>query len=267
MAPAPTDRCYVYGLARPATVRDLHVPGGGVKGVPVTIVVLDDLAAIVSPLGPERVRSSRADLSSHERVVEHVAEVTTVLPLQFGVVMPSADAVTESLLEPNGGELSRLLDDLTGKVELRLRATYMGDVALRDAVTGNRSIRHLQEKIQDRGDAASYHDRIRLGEMVAAALERIRTIDVDEVLGPLDSLAVDRLVLGARSEDVAVHAAFLVEETSRAPFDRAVDGLARRLGHRMAFELVGPLAPWDFVDQDLKTGQEPLPAGLTPGGR
>ncbi len=267
MAPVQMERCYVYGLARPATIGDLAVPDGGLKGVPVNSVPYGDVAAIVSPLGSERVRSSRADLSAHERVVEYVAAGTTVLPLQFGVVMSSAGAVIKDLLEPNGPELSLLLDEMAGKVELRLKATYVGDVALRDAVAGDRSIRRLQERVRARGEVASYHDRIQLGELVVAALERVKADEADDVLGRLDGLAVATLVRNARRDDIALHAAFLVEDTARQQFDHAVDRLARDLGHRMSFELVGPLAPWDFVDQDLGTGQEPLPAGLTSGRR
>lgn len=263
----PGDRSYVYGVVRKDTAGALAVPDGGLKGSPVNAVPCVDVAAIVSPLGSERVRSSRADLSAHQRVVEFVAANTTILPLQFGVVMPTGHAVIEEFLEPNHEELSLLLDEMAGKAELRLKATYVGDVALKDAVEGNGSIRRLQERIRSRGDAASYHDRIQLGELVAARLERIKAGEAAEIVDRLRRHVASTLVLPSRREDVAVHAAFLVEGARRQRFEAAVDALAKDLSQRMSFELVGPLAPWDFVDQNLATSQEPLPASATPGRR
>ncbi|MGH9095149.1 MAG: GvpL/GvpF family gas vesicle protein, partial [Acidimicrobiales bacterium] len=215
MAAAPAGRCYVYGVVAAGRVGDLAVPDGGLKGQPVTTLACGDVAAVVSPLGSERVRSSRADLSAHERVVELVAACTTILPLQFGVVMPGETAVTESFLAPNQADLSRLLAELAGKVELRLKATYLGDVALRDAVATNSSIRRLQEKVRSRGEAASYHDRIQLGELVVAALERIKADEAAAIIDRLGPRAVSTMVLRAPRDDVAVHAAFLVDETGK----------------------------------------------------
>lgn len=260
-------RCYVYGVVGEGAGRDLGVPDGGLKGATVSRVTHAGLAAIVSPLFSERVRSSRSDLSAHQRVVEFVAATGTILPLQFGVVMPTERAVREEFLEPNRSDLARLLDEMAGKVELRLRATYLGDLALQEAVESQSSIRRLQRRIQSRGEAASYHDRIQLGELVAAALERIKDDEAAEIFDRLGQHAVSVQALNAGREDVAFNAAFLVEETSRRLFDDAVDTLARDWGHRMSFQLVGPLAPWDFVAHDLAVGREPLPARSTVGRR
>ncbi len=261
----PGGRSYVYGVVRKGSVSDLAVPDGGMKGAPLALIACGDVAVIVSPLASERVRSSRADLSAHERVVEFMAATATILPLQFGVIMANKRAVIEDFLKPNLIELSLLLDEMADKAELRLKVTYVGDVALRDAVANNRSIPRLQQRIRSRGEAASYHDRIQLGEMVAAGLEQIKGDDVAEIIDRLGHHAVSTLVLRSRRDEVAVHAAFLVDGAMRQRFDDAVDALAQELSHRLNFHLVGPLAPWDFVDQDLATGQEPLPASATSG--
>ncbi|MDQ2815185.1 MAG: GvpL/GvpF family gas vesicle protein [Actinomycetota bacterium] len=255
----------MYGVVREGDVDDLTVPEGGLKGATVSGVAYAEVSAIVSPLSSERVRSSRSDLSAHQRVVEFLAANTTILPLQFGVVMPSEQAVKDDLLEPNRTELALLLDEMAGKVELRLKATYLGDVALQDAVESHSSIWRLQHRIQSRGEAASYHDRIQLGELVAEALDRIKDDEAAEIVARLGQHARAVQALNAGREDIAFNAAFLVEETSRHQFDNAVDTLASDWGHRMSFQLVGPLAPWDFVAQDLAVSREPLPASSTVG--
>jgi hypothetical protein len=57
--------------------------------------------------------------------------------------------------------------------------------------------------------------------------------------------------LPARSDTVALSAAFLVDTRRRRRFDDAVGKLATEQEDRMTFRVVGPLPPWDFVDLDL----------------
>lgn len=249
------ERCYLYAVVDADSVGDLTLSSGGVKGAPVTTVPFGAVAAVVSPLGQERVRGSRADLSAHELVVEDLAATTTVLPLQFGVVLQGETAVVEDFLAPNEEELRRMVAALAGRTEHRLKARYLGDVALREAVEGSAEIRRLHQRIQGRGGEAAYHDRIRLGELVAAALDAVKARDAARILQRLERVVEGTVVLGARRDDVAVHAAFLVSDAGRAHFDEAVDSLARELSERMSFELVGPLAAWDFVSDDLASGR------------
>ena len=64
-------------------------------------LVCDDVAALVSDHeGHGRVRSSRANLSTHEQVVEtaRTAGLGTVLPMRFGVVMPDRDELLARIL-------------------------------------------------------------------------------------------------------------------------------------------------------------------------
>jgi hypothetical protein len=250
------ERCYLYGVVRTEDGTDLAVPDGGMKGAPVSRLEWGGLAALVSPLGEERVRSSRADLSAHERVVEHVAARTTVLPLQFGIVLPDGQAVIDQVLEPMRGQLTQLLADLAGKSEHRLKATYIGDVALFEAIAGSRPIRRLQDRIRSKSEAASYAERIQLGELVAAALEQMKADDEADVVQRLGRYADATVVLPTRRDDVAMHAAFLVDHAAQVRFDEAVDSLARHLDQRMSFELIGPLAPWDFVSEGLAASSD-----------
>lgn len=254
-------RRYVYAVVGAEGAETLAVPGDGVHGAPVTLLPCGPVAAVVSPLGDKRVRSTRADLSAHERVVEHVAAATTTVPLQFGAVMPDEATVIDDLLAPNGEPLTKLLEDLAGKTEHRLKATYRGDSALREAVEGSAAIRRLRERIRSKGEAAAYHDRIQLGELVAAALRRIAEDDAAAILRRIEPHAQATAVLPSRREDVALHAAFLVDDGAVAGFDRAVEQLADDLQERMSFELVGPLAAWDFVPDGEYVPGAPEPPG------
>lgn len=251
----PVGRCYLYGVIRSEATPPQ--PMIGVKGAEVVRLEHGPVAAIISPLGDARVRSSRADLSAHQQVVEEVAEHTTILPMQFGVVMPSPEAVIEDLLAPNAPDLATQVDRLAGKTEHRLRVTYHEDVALGEILAEDRRVQRLQERIRQEGKAASYGDRIHLGELVSGALDRLKATDASAILGELEPHADAITVLTDQRQDTVVHAAFLIEGSTAPAFDAAVEELAGRSAERMSLELVGPLAPWDFAASD------PSPAGAT----
>jgi hypothetical protein len=248
---SPLGRCYLYGVVGAGAVR--HWSMVGVKGAEVVAIAHGPVAAVVSPLGDARVRSSRADLTAHQRVVEELAEQTTVLPMQFGVVMPDARAVVDELLVENGPDLAAELDRLTGKSEHRLRVTYHEDVAVGEVLAGDRRVQRLQERIRRQGKAAGYGDRIHLGELVAATLEQLKTDDRAAIIDELERHAEATAVLSDQRQDTVVHAAFLVDRSAAKEFDAAVEELAGRSAERMSFELVGPLAPWDFTGSEQPT--------------
>src|SRR3954471_18050841 len=110
---------YVYGVTRAgATERS---PGEGIDGELVEVATHDGLAALVSDAPNVPVKASRRNLMAHSRVLQSVIAETCVLPMQFGVVLPSRDAVAEELLEPNRERLEEHLRILEPYVELDVR--------------------------------------------------------------------------------------------------------------------------------------------------
>src|SRR5438132_7386133 len=103
---------YVYGVV--GSGFGLRLPDGGIEGSPVELVRQGDLAALTSHLHRDRVSGTRKNLSAHAAVLEGIAAQTTVLPMRFGVILPSAHAVTEELLRSRSTKLRGLLDRLEG---------------------------------------------------------------------------------------------------------------------------------------------------------
>src|SRR5215212_5694432 len=110
---------YVYGVTRAgATERS---PGEGIDGQLVEVAAHDGLAALVSDAPKVPVKASRRNLMAHSRVLQSVIAHTCVLPMRFGVVMPSRDAVVEQLLMANEERLLDHLRVLEPYVELDVR--------------------------------------------------------------------------------------------------------------------------------------------------
>lgn len=238
---------YVYGLAGAGTIAPADLGEPGLAGEAVDLVTHGQVAALVSSLGEHRARASRADLSAHHRVVESAAARTTLIPMQFGVVMPSAEAVVAEFLAPHEDELVALLARLDGRAELRLKATFRDGVDLREVVQRSPGVRRLRQQVLAAGSRADLGTRIELGEMVAAELQRLRELEGAAILRRLEGQAVEVRRLSDQDEHSALNAAFLVDRRHAGQFDHSVEAMADELAHRLSFELIGPLAPWDFA--------------------
>lgn len=243
---------YVYGVTR----ADAAPPGDltGLDDKPVALVTDGGrIAAVVSDLPTGRPLGERADLLAHQRVLTALLDAgTPVVPFRFGAALTDRDAVRTELLEPNTDRLAAVLDDLDGRVELRLKATYVQDTVLREIMQDEPEVAALAARLReippDATDAV-YYDRVRLGELIAQAMQRRRE---DEGRALLDAAApaAEAVVAKepAREEDV-LDASFLVDTARRAEFERAVDKLAESCADRIKVRVIGPLPPYDFVPE------------------
>lgn len=235
---------YVYGIVEAGA----KAPAGrGIRNARLRLVPDDGAAALVSELGDGQVRLGRDEVLAHARVLERALAKGTVLPMRFGVVMSDAEEVRERLLEQRGDELQVQLLELRGKVEVRIRATYEEQTILQDIVREDPEVAGLREVVRGKPDDATYYERIRLGELVADAVERRREADAREIVEALAraALAVDEGKHG--HERVVVNASFLVERKRLNEFNRALDKVADSYGGRIRFKYTGPLPPHSFV--------------------
>lgn len=238
---------YVYGVTRAGA----EPPDGatGIEGSPARLLPYAGLAAIVGPAPDGLVKPSRRNLTAHTSVLREAMEQAPVLPMRFGVVMP-AEAVERELLEGPRARLEELLERLEGTVELELKVVFDEDAILRGVLAGDERIRRLRDRLQSVPADAAYYDRIRLGELVAEGVERVRAEEADRILAALVPHALDWSRAEELPERVALKAAFLVEAAGRAAFEDAAERVAAEAAPRFRCQLVGPLPPFSFVELD-----------------
>ncbi|MFP5022378.1 GvpL/GvpF family gas vesicle protein [Pseudonocardia phyllosphaerae] len=243
---------YVYGVvAAGADIPADLTPVGTAQGDGTAIALLDhgDLAAVVSDIEVDRPLGRRDDLLAHERVVNAVAERTTVLPMRFGGVVEDDQAVVDELLEGHHDFFVDALRALDGAVQFVVDGRYDQDELISGIVRADPELAELSESIRGKDPDATYYERIRIGERISSALEEQRTADAgfaDERLSPLARAVV---VKEAGGEDGAVNLAFLVARDALAEFEDAVDALGGEWGDRVSLRLVGPVAPFDFLPE------------------
>jgi hypothetical protein len=212
----------------------------------VRVVESGDLAAIVGDPPGDDAKAIRDKALAHARVLEVVVLDAPVVPFRFGTVVP--DGVDRELLGPWHDELKQRLESVKDYVQLTLKATYHEDVVMREIVDGNPDIAQLRE-LSRQGDEITTRDiRVRLGELVAVALEQLRQRDSGTILERLSPLSAAYRIEPLEAEFMVLNAAFLVERRRMREFEDTAEAVAEEQVLRMHFKLLGPQPPFDFVN-------------------
>ena len=243
---------YVYGITKAA----FHPPmkGGGVEGRLVRQIERGPVSALVgdAPAGP--IKASRRNLMAHSTVLQHAAAEGCVLPMRFGVVMPSDEAVIEELLAPHEHVLVEQLDAFEQHVELDLKVVCEEETLLRAILAERPDLAEQRDRMRGRSDEETHFERVELGRAVAGAVEAKREELLREVCTRLEPLAASTEVGEPAHEQMLVNVAFLVERGQVERFDAAVQELAAELGPDMHCKYVGPLPPYHFVEVAAEEG-------------
>jgi len=247
----PGTPVYVYGVLAASDQEVVAV--SGVEGADVTTVEHAGLAALISRVRADALAAAK-ELRAHWRVLEEASLHATVVPVRFGTVMASEQALREEFLERDVQRLRELLDKLNGRVQLIVKAEYDEERLLRDVVEASPAVAALRERVRALPGDAGYYDQIRLGELVAGEVARRREADTRLALDVLEPHAVAAREEQATSRNSAFNLAFLVDRDAEESFGIAVAGLSTTLGDRIDIRFLGPLPPYSFTDADLGAG-------------
>jgi hypothetical protein len=191
----------------------------------------------------------RGDLVAHETVLDAVAGRAAVVPMRFPAVVEE-HAVVDELLAPNEDRFLTILDGLENRIQFTLTGRYEQDAVLREILEGDPEIAALREKIRSLPEDATYYHRVRLGELVVQALEDRRDVEAAEIVDRLEPFAVATASNPLAAPEDVVNTAFLVERKRRGEFEDAVESVGKALAGRIRLRLLGPVAPYDFVDEE-----------------
>lgn len=259
---------YVYGVGESealAPLFDTELPEAIEEGAGLEAVEAAGLSAIVSavPLGVygEGALSERLSDATwtatralrHERVAEHFARRTAVVPLRFGAIYLRREGV-ERMLEGRVAQFRAVLARLEGREEWGLNV-YVERARLREEVTRlSERLREMAERADASAPGQAYLLRKKiegLRDEEARAETRRVARDTEEMLGATcDGAARLRVLKDEATEqgELAARLAFLVPREGFDSFRAAAERLADRytpLGFR--FELTGPWPAYNFA--------------------
>lgn len=245
--------CYVYGILPGDVEMTEQVHGVGESEI--TLVRSGELAALVSEVDLSQSLGTPDDLEAHEEILDSIITSSPVLPLRFGAVLTSADAVVEELLEAHHDEFVAALEELEGRAEYLVKGRYAEQAVLEEILSGDSEAAHLRDQLRGKDPDATREERIRLGEIINNAIAVRREEDTRALLSRMDGRVVASFVREPTHELDAVNVAFLVEADKADELEQEVEDLAADWEGRADLRVLGPMAPYDFMagsqaDQD-----------------
>ena len=205
---------YVYGIL-PADIEvAVGIPGVGEHPGLLRDVRCDGLAALISEVDSSGWLGSPDDLRTYREILDATAAEVPVLPLRFGTILPSEDAVAKDLLTARHGEFTAALDRLEGRIEFQVKGRYV-----KDAVLG-----------EDK-----------------QAVQARREEDTQALMQAMEGLCLASVAREPADELDAVHIVFLVAVDQEPEVERAIGGLAHEWEGRIDVQLLGPMAAYDFA--------------------
>ena len=240
----------VYGIVSARSHPDVQV--SGVTGHVAFDTVAHRRVAAVTSVVREQREATPDDLRAYLAVLDDVMATTTVLPMRFGVMFESAEAVVEELLEPNAPTFQELLARMRGLAEMRVRAVYRVDEALTSIMETRADLRRRRRLLDTLPEDASYFDRIELGRALADAMSAMARRDGALIEGRLAELSVD-MEPGDQPEGQRVStASYLVDGRGVQALRREVDTIRDQFGDLLDIRAIGPMPPFSFVDLEIQ---------------
>jgi hypothetical protein len=259
---------YVYCIAErgpTSALLDDIVPAAIEADGALEMVIKDDLAAVVSSVpaseyGEEALQSRLDDPTwtalramRHEKVVEHFARKSSVVPLRFGTIYLERAGI-EQMLSQRSVELRTIIEQLRGREEWGVNA-YCDRSVLKTNITAlSERLRELARQVEAATPGRSYL----IQKEIEALREKEVRAEVKRVAGAIErelsnyGEAATRLRVlkdeGTEHGELIAKLAFLVDLERFGEFREAAERLARE--HAPAgfqLELTGPWPAYNFA--------------------
>ncbi|WP_433498421.1 GvpL/GvpF family gas vesicle protein [Sphaerimonospora sp. CA-214678] len=239
--------CYVYGIVPADVETSPDAVGVGDPPNQIKIVRHGEIAALISDVDVKRPLGRARDLVAHEELLDAAAVEVPVLPLRFGAVLTTPDAVVEELLTPHHDRFATALKQIEGRVQYVVKARYAERPILMMVLAEIPEARRLRDRIRDLPEDATRPERIRLGEVITQAIEAKREADTRWLVDRFASCTAAANIREPTHERDAAHVAFLVEADRIPDFEHTLNELRHEWADLVELRLLGPMALYDFV--------------------
>ena len=248
-APAARGWNYLYAIVAGGEPRSY--PSLGIEGNDVYTIAEGRVAAVVSGLAGPKIRPQRANLAAHQAVLKCLMADTTPLPMAFGTVATSPEAIRKILVR-NQHAFEEQLKRVAGKVEMGLRVAWDVPNIFEYFVNTHAELRLARDRLVGARHQFTQEEKIELGRMFDRLLNDDRedhTRKVEHVLAPV---CVEFKPNPCRNEHEVMNLACLVRRDVQEEFSGGVFAAAKLFDNNFSFDYSGPWAPHNFVELDLE---------------
>ncbi|HBY96870.1 MAG: GvpL/GvpF family gas vesicle protein [Ardenticatenaceae bacterium] len=246
---------YIYAVIPGGVAGIFDVAGVDDGDGDVYAVPYHDLAAVVSSSPLPDYRGLRREdavryLVAHQRVIEAVMQAFPVLPVKFGTVLPNETRVRHLLAQ--GEALFRTtLEQFAGQMQMEV--VVLWDLSeIFQEIGREEAIIQLKAQVAARPVEETPAERVAIGQIVKASLDRRRAALCQRLLPPLQEVALDLVVNPLMDESMVANVALLVDEAGGRLLDEQLAMLDERFEGRLHFRCVGPLPPNSFATVEVQ---------------
>lgn len=136
---------YVYGIFPADIEMAVEMPGVGEHPGLIRVIHSDSLAALISEVDLPGRPGSPEDRSIHMEILDAAAAEVPVLPLGFGMILSSEEAVAEDLLTAHRDEFHRALEELEGRAEFLVKGRYVEQASTSHREEDTRALQEVME--------------------------------------------------------------------------------------------------------------------------
>ena len=238
---------YVYGILPGDIEVTEDTPGVGEHPGPLRDLRFDGLAALISDADLSERQGSTQDLKTYREILDAVAAEVPVVPLRFGTILTSEDAVTQELLAARHDEFTAAVELLEGRAEFQVKGRYVTDAVLERVLSENKRAARLRDAVEGTNPDAARKARIELDRLINGAVTAWREQDTWALLHAVAGVCAGSVARQPAGELDGVNVAFLVEAGEERDMERAIEDLAREWEGRIELQLLGPMAAYDFT--------------------
>ena len=210
--PVASGRNYIYAIVaggEPRTYGSL-----GIEGKDVYTVTDGRVAAVVSGLAASRIRPERANLKAHQAVLKRLMADTTPLPMAFGTIATSPEAIRR-ILARNQHAFQEQLQRVAGKVEMGLRVAWDVPNIFEYFVNTHAELRLARDRLVGARHEFTQEEKIELGRMFDRLLNDDREDHTRKVQHALAPVCVEFKANQCRNEHEVMNVACLVRRDAQ----------------------------------------------------
>jgi len=250
-APAHSASKYLYAIM--VGQPDLHYAAAGLGGADIYAISAGSLSAVVSDVAAGRLRAERRHLAAHRDVLARLMSSATPLPVSFGTVAASTEAVRQILIQ-NQRTFSEQLNQVAGKAEMGLRVFWDVPNIFEYFIGTHPELRAARDHLFGRRREPTQDEKLELGRFFENLLEEDRESCAEKVEEALSSAGVEYKRNKNRNEREVLSLACLLRRGEQAAFEGQVLEVAKLFDNNYAFDYCGPWPPYNFVQMDLRLG-------------
>lgn len=206
------------------------------------------LAAAVSNIPFKQMESNLNDIVSHQRVVEAAHEVSTVLPVRFGVILKDEEGI-KKLLAASYKDYGDKLAQLQGKDEIGVKVllSKASLKRIRESAAQSEEALKIKAEMDEAKPGTAYFLKMRLDDAIKS--ESLKAIDriVGEIHRSLTQNADDAKILKNDVGEIVLNASYLVGKQKMEGFDDTLKKLREKFENEgFTLHRSGPWAPYSF---------------------